>query len=196
MKAVGKLVHPNIVHAYDAGEEAGIHFLVMEYVDGVDVTRIQKRCGQLAVADACEIVRQAAIGLQHAHENRMVHRDIKPSNLLATKDGVVKVLDLGLALLHEGDAAAARDLTNTGQVMGTLDYMAPEQADDTHAVDIRADIYSLGCTLYSLLAGQPPFAGPQFTTAWLPSRQTSDSPLRVKSRKRLRPFLKEVTWPA
>jgi serine/threonine protein kinase len=168
----------------------GVHFLVMEYVDGVDVSRVQKRCGPLRVADACEIIRQAAVGLQHAHEHRMVHRDIKPSNLLLCRtdahvrppssnitaqdpsqrsdEGVqttVKLLDLGLALLHEGDASIARNLTDTGQVMGTLDYMAPEQADDTHAVDIRADIYSLGCTLYSLLAGEPPFAGPQFTTA-------------------------------
>lgn len=164
MKAVGRLTHPNIVQAFDAGEQDGTHFLVMEYVDGLDVAAVQNSLTQLSIADACEIIRQAAVGLQHAHGNGLVHRDIKPSNLLLSRDGTVKVLDLGLALFHEAEMEVADQLTHTGQIMGTLDFMAPEQADDTHTVDIRADIYSLGCTLFTLLAGQPPFSGPQFAT--------------------------------
>jgi len=180
MKAVGKLQHPNIVQAFDAGEERGVHYLVMEYVEGLDVAALQEQQGRLPIADACEIIRQAALGLQHAHEHGMVHRDIKPSNLpLAVRSqrsavsqseisnpgsAIVKILDLGLALLSDSDRAVSRNLTSTGQIMGTLDYMAPEQADDTHAVSIRADIYSLGCTLYALLAGEPPFGGERYTT--------------------------------
>ncbi len=163
IEAVGKLNHPNIVRAHDAGESDGVHFLVMELVDGIDVHRLVKQCGPLRISDACEIVRQTALGLQHAHEHGLVHRDIKPSNLLITAGGEVRVLDLGLALL-EDDPRAQEELTNTGQVMGTVDYMAPEQASDSHQVDRRADVYSLGCTLYRLLTGQAPFGGPKYNT--------------------------------
>ena len=118
---------------------------------------------RLKVADACELVRQAAAGLQCAHEHGLVHRDIKPSNLMLTAAGQVKVLDLGLALLL-AEQPGGDELTGTSQMMGTADYCAPEQAGDSHTVDIRADIYSLGCTLYKLLTGHAPFSGEQFDT--------------------------------
>ncbi len=184
--AVAKLNHPNIVSAYDAGEDEGMHYLVMELVEGIDLNRLVKNVGPLPIADACEIARQTALGLQHAHEHGLVHRDIKPSNLMLTRvesqgsrvesknsldpspstldsRASVKILDLGLAL-RQNDALRHENLTNTGQVMGTLDYMAPEQANDSHNVDIRADVYSLGCTLYKLLTGEAPFGGDDFQT--------------------------------
>jgi serine/threonine protein kinase len=161
MRAVGRLNHPHIVRATDAGEADGYHFLAMDFVEGIDLARLVKARGPLPVAAACELVRQAALGLQHAHEHGLVHRDIKPSNLMLGRDGRVQVLDLGLARLH-ANRQAGDELTTPDQIMGTLDYMAPEQAGGAHGVDIRADIYSLGCTLYQLLTGRPPFAGPQF----------------------------------
>jgi len=157
MKAVGRLEHPQIVRAMDANEQDGTHYLVMEYVDGCDLGDLVRRHGRLGIADACELIRQAALGLQCAHENGLVHRDIKPSNLMLTRQGHVKILDLGLALLR-ADESIGREMTGEGQMMGTADYIAPEQATDAHSVDIRADIYSLGCTLYKLLTGQVPFA--------------------------------------
>ncbi|OWK44994.1 serine/threonine-protein kinase [Fimbriiglobus ruber] len=156
MAVVGRLDHPNIVRATDAGDANGVYFLAMELVDGLNLGAVNRRCRPLAVADACEVARRAALGLQHAHEHGLVHRDVKPQNLMLSRKGEVKVLDLGLALLRAG-ARDEDDLTATGQMMGTASYMAPEQFDACHAVDIRADLYSLGCTLYALLAGQPPF---------------------------------------
>jgi eukaryotic-like serine/threonine-protein kinase len=158
MEVVGKLDHPNIVRATDAGEASGVHFLVMELIEGTNLAHLLLRHGPLSVPDACELVRQAAIGLQHAHEHGLVHRDVKPSNLMLSNAGVVKLLDLGLALLRSSGPSAP-DLTGVGEVMGTAEYMAPEQWAETHSVDIRADIYSLGCTLYALLTGDPPFTG-------------------------------------
>lgn len=157
MRMVGKLDHANIVRATDADEEQGQHYLAMEYVAGVDLAELVRRVGPLPIPAACELVRQAAIGLQHAHDHGMVHRDIKPSNVMLTMRGEVKILDLGLAMVTDAVDHAA--LTSTGQAMGTLDYMAPEQCDDSHAVDRRADIYSLGAMLYKLLTGEPIYAG-------------------------------------
>lgn len=159
MAALGGLIHPNIVRATDAGEADGWHYLVMEFVEGFDRNQLVKLCGPLRVADACELIRQAATGLQFIHDNKRVHRDLKPSNLMLTLDGHAKILDLGLALLHED----TDELTSSRQVMGTADFMAPEQARSAHEVDIRADLYSLGCTLYKLLTGTAPFsrAGPE-----------------------------------
>jgi formylglycine-generating enzyme required for sulfatase activity/tRNA A-37 threonylcarbamoyl transferase component Bud32 len=157
MKAVGRLDHPHIVRALDGRAAEGFHYLVMEFVEGTDLAALVKRHGRLPLAAACELVRQAALGLQHAYEHGLVHRDVKPSNLMLTGDGTVKVLDLGLARVS--GASRNDELTNQGDLMGTLDYMAPEQASDARAVDVRADVYSLGCTLYHFLAGRPPFAG-------------------------------------
>lgn len=169
MKAVGKLDHPHIVRAMDAGEADGTHYLVMEYVEGIDFSELLKRVGRLPIADACELIRQAALGLQAAHSRGMVHRDVKPANLMLASQEfgppVVKVLDLGLALLSDTTGGDVGGLTTDGHIMGTLDYMAPEQAGDSHAVDIRADIYSLGATLYALLTGGSIFHGRIFKTA-------------------------------
>src|SRR5262249_26826153 len=132
--------------------------LVMEYIEGVDLSRLVRRSGPLPVAQAAAYIRQAALGLQHAHERGLVHRDVKPSNLLVTAQGsTVKVLDMGLARSLGGGAPAVHDLTQSGTVVGTPDYIAPEQSLDPRRADIRADIYSLGCTFYFMLAGKPPF---------------------------------------
>jgi len=160
---LGQLRHPQIVQALYAGTtEDGRPYLVMEMVKGLDVSRVVRRCGPLAVADACEMVRQAAIGLQHANECGMVHRDIKPSNLLLgwTYDQAaeIKVADFGLARIRFRDGWHGSG-NDANRIMGTFDYMSPEQYFTPADVDIRADIFSLGCTLYALLLGQPPFAG-------------------------------------
>jgi YD repeat-containing protein len=155
IRLVGQLDHPNIVRPTDGGEENDVHFLVMEYVDGVDLSALVAQAGPLSIADACEIARQAAVGLQHAHQRSIVHRDIKPSNLMVDRCGTVKILDFGVANLW---ADVDEQLTTAHHVMGTLDYMAPEQADDAHEVDHRADLYGLGATLYKLLCGEAPLA--------------------------------------
>jgi serine/threonine protein kinase/Tol biopolymer transport system component len=161
IKLAGRLDHPNIVRAHDARCIGDTQFLVMEYVDGLDLETLATQLGTLPVADACELARQAAVGLQCAHEQALVHRDIKPSNLMLSRGGLVKLLDLGLARVH-GAVTASQSVTAVGQVMGTPDYIAPEQVSNSHGADIRADLYSLGCTLYRLLAGMPPFSGPRF----------------------------------
>jgi serine/threonine protein kinase len=174
VRAIGRLDHPHIVAAHDAGQASGVHFLVMELVDGEDLGRVVDRHGRLAVADACEVIRQAATGLQHAYERGLVHRDIKPGNLMLTRAGRVQVLDLGLARSFQ-DRAAER-LTADGMVLGTADYLAPEQWEQSHTADIRADIYSLGCTLFHLLAGTPPFAGRRFGSLLQKLRGHVDTP--------------------
>ena len=169
VQAAAQLAHPNIVAAYDAERAGDVHFLAMEFVEGTDLSDVIERRGPLPVAEACDYIRQAALGLQHAHEKGMVHRDIKPHNLMLSPDGQVRILDFGLAgfatesAIIEADATSGEPgdttplhLTTMGSVMGTPDYIAPEQARDAHSADIRADIYSLGCTLYCLLTGGPP----------------------------------------
>jgi WD40 repeat protein len=155
VRTAARLSHPNIVTTYDAEDAGETHFLVMEYIEGTDLGRLVQESGPIPVDRACDYVRQAALGLQYAFEQGMVHRDLKPQNLMLTDGGCVKILDFGLARFA-GEAALA-GVTTSGMVLGTVDYIAPEQADDAHEADIRSDIYSLGCTLYYLLAGQPPF---------------------------------------
>lgn len=181
VQAAAQLSHPHVVHAFDAGPVDQTHFLAMEYVEGIDLARLVKRSGPLPVAEACAYIHQAALGLQAIADHGLVHRDVKPANLFVSQapaqdpaktgaglppghrsavPGQLKILDLGLARLQratEGDATS--QLSAEGSVLGTPDYLAPEQALDAHVVDIRADLYSLGCTFYFLLTGQPHFPG-------------------------------------
>jgi serine/threonine protein kinase len=180
IQAAAQLSHPNIVLAYDAGQICDTHYFAMEYVEGIDLDQLVRQSGPLPVEEACNYMRQAARGLHHAFERGLVHRDIKPSNLLVTWNSTtlpvtgrggpqftpqglgkatVKILDMGLALLHQPTepSEAAAGLTRDGRVVGTADYMAPEQWMNAHKVDIRADLYSLGCTFYYLLTGEVPF---------------------------------------
>lgn len=165
VKAAARLTHKNVVTAYDAEQAGDLHFLAMEYVDGINLHEAAHQCGPLPITEACSFIQQAAQGLQYAHERGMVHRDIKPHNLMLTAEGTVKILDFGLASLTReavldagGGAITDSDLTAAGAIMGTPDYISPEQALDARQADIRSDIYSLGATLYFLLTGRPPFA--------------------------------------
>ena len=157
-RAVAALDHPNIVRAYDIDQDEKLHFLVMEFVDGANFQEIIKRTGPMEVLRAAHYIRQAALGIQHAHETAgLVHRDIKPGNILVDRNGIVKILDMGLArFFHDTDDILTKKYDEN--VLGTADYLAPEQALDSHGVDIRADIYSLGATFYFILTGRPPFA--------------------------------------
>ncbi len=158
VQAAARLNDEHVVHAYDAEHVDDTHFLVMEFVDGESVDRLIAEQGRLAIATACDYARQAALGLQAAHRQGMAHRDIKPQNLMVDRKGCVKVLDFGLArFVLEQHQEQTTGLTTGHVVLGTPDYMAPEQAQESHAADIRSDIYSLGCTLYHMLTGQPPF---------------------------------------
>ena len=199
VRLAAQLDHPHIVRALDADEVEGRLFLVMEYVEGTNLSAILKQSGPMPILDAADYIRQAALGLQHAFERGIVHRDIKPSNLMRVggkpdarpagdpeqtgrwQDGVplpamIKILDFGLARFEsEGDQSVAGRLTQFGKILGTVDYMAPEQAVDSRSADIRADIYSLGCTLYTLLSAQPAFAGDDLGAKIL-ARQEGEPP--------------------
>jgi hypothetical protein len=158
---MAKLAHLNLLTAYDAGEDEGTHYLTMEHVDGQDLNTILKSQDRLPVDKAVDYVAQAAEGLQYAHDNGICHRNIKPENLFVSTQGVVKITDLGMAKIEEPEESSGGGgkLTMQGQIMGTVEYMAPEQALDSHSADHRADIYSLGCTLYRLVTGKPPYTG-------------------------------------
>ena len=163
-EAVARLGHPNIVAALDADEFNGLHFFAMEYVEGSDLTRLVTAKGPLPVDQAIEYLTQAARGLKAAHDKGIYHRDIKPSNLMLDPRGTVKILDLGLARMEKeadlfGPAEPDPGLTRPGDIMGTVAFMPPEQAYNARDADHRSDIYSLGCTLYYLLTGRPPYSG-------------------------------------
>jgi serine/threonine protein kinase/HEAT repeat protein len=162
-RAVAKLSHPNIVAAFDLNSVGQTHYLAMELVNGIDLARLVQQSGPFAVAQACDYIRQAAVGLQHAYENGLVHRDIKPGNLMVARSSsaelpTIKILDFGLSRF-ESESDRATRLTQFGHFLGTVDYVAPEQTQNARMVDIRADIYSLGCSLFYLLTGSPPFEG-------------------------------------
>jgi WD40 repeat protein len=157
-QAAARLHHANIVTAFDAENAGGSHLLAMEFVEGVTLADLVRERGPMAVAEACDAIRQAALGLQHAVDCGLIHRDLKPHNLMRTADGTVKILDFGLAVLADANRGPG-GLTAENVVLGTPDYIAPEQAEDSRAADVRSDIYSLGCTLYHLLTGRVPFPG-------------------------------------
>jgi serine/threonine protein kinase len=179
----------DIVMAYDAGEHHGVHFLAMEYVEGKDLSSLVKERGRLEVRQALDCVLQAAKGLAYAHRQGVIHRDIKPGNLLLDKEGTVKILDMGLARLGPGGPAqgpGTERLTQSGAALGTCDYMAPEQAYDTHRADERSDIYSLGCTLYRLLTGDPPYSRETLVQILIAHREA-----RIPSLRDVRPEVPE-----
>lgn len=185
VEMAAQLVHPNIVTAFDAGESNRVHFLVMEFVEGGDLEKIVRHQGALPIEQAVQCILQAARGLEAAHQAGVIHRDIKPSNLLLDKDGVVKVLDMGLARVEQGDPdRPVMDLTATGTIMGTVDYMAPEQALNTKRADARADIYSLGISLYMLVTGRVPYRGDTAMEKLLAHREQPIPPLVPPGEKR------------
>ena len=175
-KAMAKLSHENIVQAYDSDQDQGRHFLAMEFVEGVNLAQFLRENGPVTPTLAADFVYQAALGLEHAHSKGLVHRDLKPSNLLLAPDHRVKILDLGLARFLQ-DQVGDATLTREGVGMGTPDYMAPEQFVDAHHVDGRSDIYSLGCTLYHLIAGRVPFPGSSLSEKYAAHEKKEATPL-------------------
>jgi serine/threonine protein kinase len=177
IEMASRLSHPNIVQAFDAGEVGSTHFFAMELVEGQDLTQMVKQVGPLPIDKATDYIRQAALGLQHASEKGLIHRDIKPSNIFVSRvGGVVKLLDMGLARMDDSEDMST--LTQEGSVLGTIDYLAPEQALNAHKADIRSDLYSLGCTFYYILAGKVPFDGGSATEKLLKHRM--DEPKRLE----------------
>lgn len=162
------LDHENVVKSHGYGAEFDLLYLVLEYVPGASLARLVHDRGPLDAKWACELVSQAAAGLDHVHASGMVHRDVKPANLILTPDGVVKVIDFGIALGDDEDGSLTRDCEE--RLLGTVDYLSPEQADSSHDVDGRADVYSLGCTLFYLMTGRPPFVGGSMATRLMQHR--------------------------
>jgi serine/threonine-protein kinase len=202
VQAVSQLAHPNIVKAYGAGRVGETYFLAMEYVEGIDLAHLVGESGPLQVSQACDYIRQAARGLHHAHQRGLIHRDIKPSNLLVTPPqgissglashsacpwpwGQVKILDLGLVRLPAGGNKGPPRLTRIGSLIGSPDFVAPEQVRNPLTSDIRADLYSLGCTLYVLLSGQVPFVDGNLTSKLLRHQREAPEPVEKVRRDRL-----------
>lgn len=191
VKALAQLNHPHVVSAYDADESDGVFFLAMELIEGVDLQTLVRKSGPLSIERAVDYVVQAAEGLAYAHEKGMVHRDVKPANLLLDHDTTVKILDLGLARLDPSNDVSHSFSTEVGTVMGTVDFMAPEQALDSRTADSRSDIYSLGCTLFWLLTGKPLFEGDTVMKKLISHREQAPTPLRA-IRKDVPPILESV----
>jgi serine/threonine-protein kinase len=175
-KAIASLNHPNIVLAYDIDNEGDVHYIVMEYVEGIDLQGLVRRDGPLPPAQAALLLAQAADGLQHAHQRGVIHRDVKPANLLLDLEGKIRLLDMGLALVSAEEESLT--VLHNENVLGTADYLAPEQALNSHQVDHRADIYGLGCTLYFLLTGRPPF--PEGTLAQRIAKHQKAMPTSIR----------------
>lgn len=180
-KAIASLNHPNVVRAHDIDNQGDTHYIVMEYVDGDDLQTIVKKKGPMAFDKVADYIAQAAHGLQHAHDVGLIHRDVKPANVLINSKGKVKLLDLGLALFAD-DEQASLTMDFNDKVLGTADYLAPEQALNSHKVDHRADLYGLGCTMYFLLVGHAPF--PDGTIAQRIAKHQREMPKEVR---KLRP---------
>jgi serine/threonine-protein kinase len=180
-QATSQLDHPNIVRCYDVDNEGDTHYIVMEYIEGKDLNTIVKQEGALPLELACNYIAQSAEGLAHAHEKGLIHRDVKPANLLVDKKGIVKILDLGLALFSDNEQASLT-IEHNENVLGTADYLAPEQARNSHKIDHKADIYGLGCSLYFVLTGRPPF--PDGTLAQRIAKHQSEMPEDIR---KLRP---------
>jgi len=198
-KTIASLSHPNIVQTLEADCVGGTYFLAMEYIEGTDLAKLVRVSGPLPISVACDYIRQVALGLQHAHERCLVHRDIKPANMFlvmpsgqadpneairsAQVGALVKILDWGLADMRMPAATGQQEAANTlmrEETIGTADYLAPEQAVDATKVDIRADIYSLGCSFYYLLTGQPPFAGGSLLAKLLKHREAPPPSIQEK----------------
>jgi serine/threonine-protein kinase len=180
MRLTAQLAHPNIVKTLDTHLNGDLHYFAMEYVEGTNLQVLVERSGPLPLAQACDYIRQAALGLQHAHERGLIHRDIKPANLLVTDAGsLVKILDLGLARLQPLSAVqvSTRSLTPKGTMIGTIDYLAPEQARNAKTVDCRADLYSLGCTFYYLLTAKVPFPSKSLMQKLMHHQQSEPAPI-------------------
>lgn len=176
-QSAARLDHPNIARVYDVGEDCGWNFIVFEFIEGVNLRDRVQSSGPLELEESLLYVLQVAEALEHASSRDVVHRDIKPSNVLVTASGQVKLVDMGLARLHQVDAPAG-DITASGVTLGTFDYISPEQARDPRLADVRSDIYSLGCTLFYMLTGQPPF--PEGTALQKLLRHNSDEPPDVR----------------
>lgn len=188
-RAAAKLDDPNIIHTYDIDEFEGQHYLVMEYVEGLDLHQLVKEVGPLDYLVAADYIAQVARGLSHAHAMGLVHRDIKPANCLVDKNKVVKLLDMGLARIIDDEASLTLD--NNENVLGTADYLAPEQALNSHKADSRSDIYSLGCTFYFLLTGHPPFPEGSISERLL-KHQVERAPSILKDRPDAPPVLVHI----
>ena len=190
-QAASRLSHPNVVSVYESDQDGDTHYLAMEYVPGITLQQLVDKNGPLPIAQACDFVRQTALGLQHAVEQALVHRDVKPANLMAVtsaelgtrnselSSAFVKILDMGVARLYQLanlPDESLTTLTRDGAVIGTPDYIAPEQLENPHGADIRADLYSLGCTFYFLLTGQVPFPGGTLVQKLDRQRQETPAP--------------------
>jgi serine/threonine protein kinase len=199
VRAAARLSHPNIVAAYDAGEHNETHYLVMELVDGIDLSKLVRQSGPLNASRAVDYVRQAAVGFAYAHTQGIIHRDIKPQNLLVDRNQHVRILDMGLARLNPTNAAAdptssagaQTELTQSGVIMGTVDFMSPEQATNTRNANEQSDIYSLGCTLYFLMTGRAMFDGETCMERLLAHHQDS-RPSLVATLSKIPPALESV----
>jgi molecular chaperone DnaK len=181
VEAAAKLTHPNIVTAFDADEQNGIYYLVMEFVDGEPLGHLVATRGAMPIKQAVDCILQAACGLEYAHSKGIIHRDIKPNNLLLDTDGVVKILDMGLARFDDGrkSVIAGDELTQQNQIVGTIEYMSPEQVDDSSSADRRSDIYSLGCTMFRLLTKRPPYQGKSIVETLIAHRTQPTPQLRA-----------------